>query len=158
MQITLPVTITYKGRSISARALHDTGAETFAFIDKSIASQLGLLTGEAVGYNGIAGSDVGFKSTVDNISITGVSGCSLGSPSKPVPVMVGSVSIPNVQLLVGEYFMKSVKLTTSFDDSGKTLISCGSGVHVVTEPIPKEYLIIGGAIILLVGTWLLFGD
>lgn len=143
-QIRLKARITYQGRSVDAIALHDTGAETYAFLDTSIAQKLGLPRGEPIGYAGIAGSSVGFKSQVDTVSIVENPQCALSK----VPVVVGSVSVPNVELLVGEYFMRSTQMETKFSADGKVLISCKGGPSIAaSQPIPLEYLIMGGAAI-----------
>lgn len=143
-QIRLKAKITYQGRSVEAIALHDTGAETYAFLDTSIAQKLGLPRGEAIGYAGIAGSSVGFKSQVDSVGIVENPQCTLTK----VPVVVGTVSVPNVQLLVGEYFMRSTQMKTEFSEDGKVLISCMKGPSIAaSQPIPLEYMIMGGAAI-----------
>lgn len=143
LQIRMKVRLSYGGRSVDAVALHDTGAETYAFIDQSIASKLGLPKGEAIGYSGIAGSSVGFKSQVDNITVLDNPQCSLSKS----PVIVGAVSVPNVQLLIGEYFMRSTGMVTEITEDGAK-ISCKKGPSVaVSQPIPTEYLIMGGAVV-----------
>lgn len=143
LQIRLKVRIAYGGRSVDAIALHDTGAETYAFIDESIASVLGLTRGDAVAYSGIAGDSVGFKSEVSRVSILDNPDCSLDK----VPVIVGRVTVPNVQVLIGEYFMRSVGMVTEITEDG-TRISCKKGPKIaVSQPIPVEYWVIGGAIV-----------
>ena len=143
-QIRLKAKITYQGRSVEAIALHDTGAETYAFLDTSIAQKLGLPRGEPIGYAGIAGSSVGFKSQADSVSIVENPQCALSK----VPVVVGTVSVPNVQLLIGEYFMRSTQMETKFSEDGKVLISCKGGMSVAaSQPIPFEYMLMGGAAI-----------
>jgi len=154
MQIPIPVRIEYQGRVVNTTALHDTGAETFAFIDQSIARKLGLPQGSAQGYSGIAGSSVGFKSKVDRITVTTAPNCSLA----PVNVIVGNVDIPNVELLVGEYFMRSVGMVTETNEK-QVVISCKGGPKVaISVPIQREYIILGGLAVLLVGAWFLFRD
>ena len=143
-QIRLNVRISYRGRSVDAVALHDTGAETYAFLDNSIAERLGLPRGSAVGYAGIAGSSVGFNSEVDSFQVLGNSDCAIGK----MPVVVGQVTVPNVEALVGEYFMRSVGMTTEVSENGIS-ISCRKGAKIaITQPISKETWIIGGAVIL----------
>jgi hypothetical protein len=152
LQIRMKVRVTYGGRSVDAIALHDTGAETYAFLDESIATQLGLTKGEAIGYSGIAGSSIGFKSEVSRVSLLDNADCSLDK----VPVIVGQVSVPNVQLLIGEYFMRSVGMSTEVTEDG-VKISCKKGVKVaMTQPIPTEYWVIGGAIVASVAVLAIF--
>lgn len=144
-QIRIKVRLSYRGRYVDAVALHDTGAETYAFVDSSIAEKLGLPRGEAIGYAGIAGSSVGFKSEVDSFQILDNPDCSLGK----MPVVVGRVSVPNVQLLVGEYFMRSVGMTTEVTEDGIS-ISCRKGQKVaIVQPIPEHYWLLGGAAVVL---------
>jgi len=146
-QIRVGVRITYRGKSVDAIALFDSGAETYAFLDTSIAKKLGLPQGEAQGYSGIAGSDVGFKSSVDSLSLSDNPNCSI---SGNVPVLVGTVTVPNVTLLVGEYFIKDTKMVTDFS-TGSMVTSCRGGPSiVVTQPIPPEYWVIGGAGVLVI--------
>jgi predicted aspartyl protease len=142
VQIRVNVQVTYKGKSVNAIALYDSGAEAYAFLDTSIAQQLGLSQGEAIGYSGIAGSSVGFKSTVDSLTLSENPNCSV---TKNVPVLVGQVTVPNVTLLIGEYFIKATGMDTDFS-TGTMVVRCKNGPTVaVSQPIPTEYWILGGA-------------
>lgn len=141
-QIRVNVNLSYKGRTTSAIALFDSGAETYAFVDQSIAKKLGLPQGEAQGYSGIAGSDIGFKSVVDTLSLSENPTCAV---TGNVPVLVGTVTVPNVTMLIGEYFIKSTKMTTDFS-TGTMVTKCGSGPAIaMTQPIPVEYWVLGAA-------------
>lgn len=154
MQLLMKVRISYRGKSVDAMALHDTGAEANAFIDNSIAAKLGLPKGDAIGYAGIAGSSVGFKSQVDNVTVLDNPQCSLSK----VPVVIGTVTVPNVQLLVGEYFMRSTGMVTEVTEDGMK-ISCRKGPSIaVAQGIPKEYLIVGGVLLAAVAAFFLLKD
>ena len=153
MQIRLKTTLTNGPRSVNVQALHDTGAEVYAFIDHSVADALGLQRGGAMGYSGIAGSSVGFKSSITGIRLDDNPSCFLQGN---IPVLVGQVTVPNVKILLGEYFFKDLRLNTGFDDNGNVLISCRGGQTIaVGQPLPEGTLFIGGAIVL--GAALLLG-
>jgi predicted aspartyl protease len=141
-QIRVNVNLSYKGRSTSAIALFDSGAETYAFVDTSIAKKLGLPQGEAQGYSGIAGSDVGFKSAVDSLSLSENPTCAV---TGSVPVLVGTVTVPNVTMLIGEYFIKNTGMVTDFS-TGQMVTRCHGGPSIaVSQPVPIEYWLLGGA-------------
>lgn len=155
-QIRVNVRITYKGRSADAIALFDSGAETYAFLDTSLAQKLGLSQGEAIGYSGIAGSSVGFKSVVDSLSLTDNPSCAV---TQNVPVLVGQVTVPNVTMLIGEYFIKTTGMQTDFS-SGEMVTRCKGGPTVaVSQPIPMEYWLLGGAaVVALLAVVFFLGD
>lgn len=152
-QIRVNVNLSYKGRSTSAIALFDSGAETYAFVDTSIAKKLGLPQGDAQGYSGIAGSDVGFKSAVDSLSLSENPHCAV---TGNVPVLVGTVTVPNVTMLIGEYFIKTTGMKVDFSN-GTMVTQCQGGPTIaVSQPIPTEYWLIGGAALAALVATLIF--
>jgi len=155
-QIRVGVQISYKGKSVNAIALFDTGAETYAFIDTALAAKLGLPQGEAIGYSGIAGSDIGFKSAVDSLSLKDNPSCAV---TNNVPVLVGTVTVPNVSMLIGEYFVKTTGMVTDFSKGSMTTACKGGPTVAVSQPIPTEYWVLGGAALAaLVAVVLFLGD
>lgn len=143
LKILTKMQATHGGRKVNVTGMHDTGAETFAFINTDLARQLGLRNEGSLSYSGIAGNQVGFKSTLHRLEIPEVPECALEN----FPVIVGRVPFAGVDLLYGEYYQRSLSMRTD-TLPGEIKISCKGGPHVaITQPIPTIYWIIGGALL-----------
>lgn len=141
-QVRVNVTLQNGSRSVDVVALHDDGADAFAFIDPSIATQLGLTLGGSISFSGVTGGATGFNSTVSKITVKENPDCSVVN----APVIVGPVSVPNVSMLLGQHFMQSVNMVTTINTDGTVTLGCKKGPSIaISEPIPPEYYILAGA-------------
>jgi len=148
-------------RTTRARGIVDTGAEGFAFVDNSLAFDLGLKQeGAPVPYVGVGGdTKLGFKSGIDRMTILDNPDCSLGR----LNVLVGDMSrLSDIRVLVGEDFLKSVGATLELTEAGVS-IACQKGVKVpIAEKWPREVIVLavgfGVAFVAVAGVFLLTRD
>lgn len=148
-------------RTTRARGIVDTGAEGFAFIDNSLAYDLGVQGGGTpVPYVGVGGdTKLGFKTPIDRMTILDNPDCSLGR----FDVLIGDMSrLSDIRVLVGEDFLKSVGATLELTEAGVS-IACQKGAKVpIAEKWPREVIVLaagfGVAFVAIAAVFLLTRD
>lgn len=147
----------YKGKSLKARAMVDTGAlKAYAFLDSSLASSLGIAPGTmSAGYSGVGGAQqFGWTSTVDRLSIVGNPACMIQN----APVLFGALAFPGIDALIGDEFITATKMVLDYsvDPPG---VSCKGGPLILSAgTFPTELLIIAGLAVVGLAGIIFFKD
>jgi len=132
MRLSIPLTLGHGGRTLSMDGLLDTGAEHFIVITDRMASKLGLTRGQATACYGVGDNIVcGWQTTIDRVSIAGQPQCTLDK----VSAFIIPEITPGTDILIGEYFLRSVKAKIDLSEEGKPVLVCREGPHI---PISSE--------------------
>jgi hypothetical protein len=139
--ILTPMIFSYKGKSVTAPVIIDTGAEGFATLDRPFAEKLGIpLTLAGITY-GVGGSVLAWHGRLDSMRLKDIPACSLNR------LTVNVSDIPLIRnsavALLGLDFMGAAKMTIKFEP-GKAVIQCPGGPPVaipatkLSPPKPME--------------------
>jgi hypothetical protein len=142
----LPIVLTYKGKTVSARAGIDTGAsKAFVVIDTATAKKLDLPNYGEAPFRVLGGGKViGYLSTLDKLEFENRPECAFKSP----PTAVMEMGDPErFDVLIGEDFLKRVGATISYMSDPPTIICSGGTLRWMDDPwsgANSYILMIGG--------------
>lgn len=149
MRIAVDVEIEKSGKKVIASGMVDTGAEVYAFVDRGLASKLSLTTGERMAFAGVGGeTKYGFVAPVDRLGVAGNKDCQL----KNVSVLVGDKgNFAEVDILLGEHFLRSLNAELFMTPDGATLRCSGSREASALSIVTGREKILGAVILGLAG-------
>jgi hypothetical protein len=156
--INVNVDLASKGRVVRVPGILDTGAHGFAYLDQSVVNTLGLQLQQGAQYYGVGGTpQIGWKATLDQISIANIPQCAIQGN---MDVTVGSLGIPNIKVLLGDRFLGRSQTNLNYTDEDHVAIACAGGPATVVSSfdVPPGLLYGGIAALVVIGIVLLINQ